>query len=455
MKLPNISKSPKILQRLEWVTDFKGSFERRAAKFGDTFTVNLGAEPIVVLSHPKAVEQLYTTNPSKFSMSPTLYKVALPIAGARSISQVDGEAHRRSRRLLMPAFHNKTIQTHSELICELTSEEMQKWSMGETKVMSDVLKKISIKTIVKCVFGITSGTRYEKLLSVLADLEGGKAFPMGIWILYFDFLQKDLGEWSPWAKFLNFKKGMDDLIYAEVEERRANPNDDSRADILNMMLSARDEEGQGMPDEELRDNLVALLNGGHSTTVASIAWTLHFIHSIPEVKAKLLAELKTLNSPAEAASTEKAPYLHAVCQEAIRLYPPSLISLLRVLKEPIQIMDYKFEPGVALTASMYLTHRRPDLFPEPEKFKPERFLERKFSNFEYHPFGGGNRMCIGFTLAQLEMRLIVATIMKSWELELASDQPVKFANRAFSGIRPACGIPMVMKKQNRAVVTSR
>lgn len=454
MKLPNVSKSPKILQRLEWVTDFKASFERRAAMYGDTFTVNLGSEPIVVLSHPKAVEQLYTTNPAKFGMSPTLYKVALPIAGARSISQVEGDAHRRSRRLLMPAFHYKTIQTHSELICELTKEEMQKWSVGETKVMSDVLKKISIKTIVKCVFGITSGVRYEKLLNVLADLEGGKAFPLGIWILYFDFLQKDLGTWSPWGKFLKFKQGMDELIYAEVEERRANP-DLSRADILNMMLAARDEDGNGMPDEELRDDLVALLNGGHSTTVASIAWALHFIHSLPEVKAKLMAELATLESPAEAASVEKAPYTNAVCQETIRLYPPSLISLLRVVKTPVQIMDYTFEPGVALTASMYLTHRRPDLFPEPEKFRPERFLERKFSNFEYHPFGGGNRMCIGYTLAQLEMRLIVATIMKSWDLELASDQPVKFANRAFSGIRPACGIPMVMKKQIRTTVASK
>jgi cytochrome P450 family 110 len=454
MKLPNVSNRPKILQRLEWVTDFKASFERRAAQYGDTFTVNLGNEPIVVLSHPKAVEQLYTTNPSKFGMSPTLYKVALPIAGARAISQVDGEAHRRSRRLLMPAFHQKTIQTHSELICELTAEEMQKWSAGSTMVMSTVLKKISIKTIVKCVFGITSGERYQQLLDVLAAMEDGKAFPLGIWVLYFDFLKKDLGAWSPWSKFLKFKQGMDDLIYAEVEDRRAKP-DLSRADILNLMLAAHDEDGQGMPDEELRDNLIAMLNGGHSTTVASIAWALHFIHSLPKVKAKLLEELATLDSPAEAALVEKAPYLHAVCQETIRLYPPSLISLLRVLKEPVQIMDYTFEPGVALTASMYLTHRRPDLFPEPEKFRPERFLERKFSTFEYHPFGGGNRLCIGYTLAQLEMRLIVATIMKGWELELASDQPVKFANRAFSGIRPACGIPMIMKKQRRSVVTAK
>ncbi len=453
MKTPNLQNRPKILQRIEWVSDFKASLERRSAMSDDMFTVNFGPEPIVVISHPRAVEQLYTTSPDKFGMSKTLYNIALPIAGATAISQIAGEAHKRARRLLMPAFHHRKIQVHSQLICDLTCEEMQKWSTGETRPVSSILQKVSIKTIVKCVFGICEGERYEQLLDVLGSLEGGKAFPLGLWILYFRFLQKDLGSWSPWGKFLKFRRNMDALLYAEIADRRANP-DPSRADILNLMLDARDEEGQGMPDVELRDELVALLNGGHSTTVASISWALHFIHSLPEVKARLLEELSTLESPVEAASVDKAPYLHAVCQEAIRLYPPSLISLLRVVKSPVQIMDTTFEPGVALTASMYLTHRRPELYPDPEKFRPERFLERKFSNFEYHPFGGGSRMCIGFTLAQLQMRLIVATIVKGWELELASDQPVKFANRAFSGIRPACGIPMVMGARRSAAELS-
>jgi unspecific monooxygenase len=450
MKLPNASRRPTLLQRLEWVRDFKGSFERRAALFGDEmFTVNFGAEPIVVMSDPKAVEQLYTTNPVKFEVSKTLYRVMLPIAGAYAINQLDGESHRRERRLLMPAFHYRSVQTYSKLICDLTEEEMQRWTIGNAQPVTTALKRISIMTMVKCVFGICEGERYQRLFDLLEILETRKVFPLGPWVLYFRFLQVDLGSWSPWGKFLEFRKNLDELIYSEIEHRRAYPQPE-RADVLNILLSARDEEGQGIKDIELRDELLALLNGGHSTTVNSIAWVLYFIHTHPEVKARLLEELTTLSSPAEAASVEKAPYLQAVCQEAIRIYPPSLIGLPRVVKSPVEIMGYSFDPGVALTASMYLTHRRPEIFPDPEKFRPERFLERKFSNFEYHPFGGGSRLCIGYTLAQLEMRLIVATILRGWNLKLASEEPVKFANRAFSGIRPACGIPMVLNAQLRS-----
>jgi cytochrome P450 len=248
---------------------------------------------------------------------------------------------------------------------------------------------------------------------------------------------------------LRHQQQIDQLLFAEIAERRQHP-DENRQDILSLMMAARDEDGQPMSDIELRDELLTLLFAGHETTATGLAWSLYWVHQQPEVYQKLMAELYSLAPDADPMTIFKLPYLTAVCQETLRIYPVGMLTFPRVAKRLTQIMGYSIKAGTGVVACIYLVHRHPEIYPEPEKFKPERFLTRKFSPYEYLPFGGGVRQCIGLALAQFEMKLVLATILRSYELELAEKRPVKAARRGVT-LSPLGGIRMVMKRQRPAI----
>lgn len=231
------------------------------------------------------------------------------------------------------------------------------------------------------------------------------------------------------------------LIYAEIADRRR-AFDPTRSDILTLLLSARDEAGEAMSDEELRDELMTLLVAGHETTATALTWAMYWIHTIPSVKQKLLAELDALDNRADPGTIAKLPYLNAVCSETLRIYPVGFIAQLRIVQSPISVAGYPFAAEDVLIPCIYLVHHRSDLYPEPNQFRPERFLERQFSPYEYLPFGGSNRRCIGAAFALFEMKLVLATILRQYELELDEPNPVKPVRR---GVTIAPNSPMPMK----------
>ena len=210
------------------------------------------------------------------------------------------------------------------------------------------------------------------------------------------------------------------------------------------MISARDEQGEGMSDVELRDELITLLLAGHETTATALSWALYWIHYQPQVRDKLLQELDRLGKNPDPIDISRLPYLTAVCQETLRIYPPLFLTWPRILKAPLQLGGYQFETDTTLLPCIYLTHRREDLYPEPKQFRPERFLERQYSPSEFLPFGGGNRRCIGSALAMFEMKLVVAELLSNYQLALVDDRPVKPERRGFF-LAPASGFKMVMK----------
>jgi cytochrome P450 len=212
------------------------------------------------------------------------------------------------------------------------------------------------------------------------------------------------------------------------------------------MMSARDENGQLMTDVELRDELMTLLFAGHETTASSLAWAFYWIHHLPEVREKLLKELESIGSDPDPTEIARLPYLTAICSESLRIYPIVLFSFARIVKSPIEIMGYKFEPGTVLTACVYLTHHREDIYPDSKSFKPERFLERQFSPYEFIPFGGGSRRCIGWALALLEMKLVLATVLSRYEMALTDNREVLPVRRGIT-LTPARGVPMMMVAQ--------
>jgi unspecific monooxygenase len=210
------------------------------------------------------------------------------------------------------------------------------------------------------------------------------------------------------------------------------------------MMAVRDEAGEPMTDVELRDELMTLLVAGHETTATSLAWALYWIHHLPEVREKLLREIDGLGENPDPSAIFRLPYLNAVCSETLRIYPVAMLVLSRVVKSPLEIGGYQFEPGTLLIPCIYLTHHREDLYPESKQFRPERFLERQFTPYEYLPFGGGNRRCIGMAFALFEMKLVLATILSRWHMELADSKPVLPVRKAIL-LGPSGGVQMVVR----------
>jgi unspecific monooxygenase len=262
-------------------------------------------------------------------------------------------------------------------------------------------------------------------------------------LAFFQALQQDWGPLSPGGQFVRRKQRIDQLIYAEIHQRREQANP-SGSDILSLLMAARDEAGQPMTDQELRDELMTLLLAGHETTATALTWALYWIHHLPEVKDKLLKELDSLGDDPDLSMITRLPYLNAVCSETLRIYPIALIAAPRIVKSPLELMGYEFEPDVMLAPCIYLIHRREDLYPEPTQFKPERFLERQFSPYEYFPFGGGSRRCIGAAFALYEMKLALAYILSHYQLALAEPRPVRATRRGVT-MAPAGGVKMVLK----------
>ncbi|MEH2193199.1 MAG: cytochrome P450 [Nostoc sp.] len=456
LKLPNGPQTHPWIQMYQWLTNPLEYIEACAKRYGDIFTLQLGSNfaPQVFISNPQAIQQILATDPKKLDSGASA-GIKAPLLGQQSLLSLDGKPHQRQRKLLTPPFHGERMLAYGELIREITEQVTNQWQVGETFTVLPSMQEISFQVILKAVFGLEDGPRYKKLSQLLIEILNPKISLLRTVLLIFPSLRQDLGAWSPWGKYLRLRQQIDELIYTQIQERKAQPNL-SGTDILSLMMATRDETGESMTDLELRDELMTLLVAGHETTATSLSWALYWIHHQPEVREKLLQELDNLGEKPDANAIFRLPYLNAVCSETLRLYPVAMSALSRLVKSPLQIGQYNFEPGTILIPSIYLTHHREDLYPESKQFKPERFLERQFSPSEYLPFGGGNRRCIGMAFALFEMKLVLATVLSRWQMELADSKPVKPVRKGLL-FSPGGGVKMVVKgkrHQNQPMLQS-
>jgi len=454
MTLPDGPKSPRFVQLIQFITDPVTYLDKCAKQYGDIFTAQIGM-PVVMISHPQAVQEVLNSN--AFHAPGKANSFLKPIIGEQSMIMFSGERHKRSRQLLMPPFHGERMRNYAQLICDIAADVASKWSVDRPFVARSAMQEVTMRVILQAVFGMDDGPRLQQLRPVLASFLDITGSPLRATILFVKGLQQDWGSWSPWGRMKQQRRKIDDLIYAEIEERRLQP-DASRTDILSLMMAARDENGQPMTDEELRDELMTLLFAGHESTATALAWAFYWIHHLPSVRQKLLQELDSLGENPDPMEISRLPYLSAICQETLRIYPVGTQTFARQVLAPVELMGHQLEPGTPVFASIYLTHRREDLYPEPLQFKPERFLERQFSAYEYLPFGGGSRRCIGLALAQLEMKLVLATILRDFDLVLAQKKPVQAKRRGVT-LAPGGGVRMAlrgrrMSQQKRESVAS-
>lgn len=425
-KLPPGPQIPGLLQTLSLLADPIGTFDRAIATYGETFTLRvlgLGSPPVVFFSNPDSIQAIFTTLAPAFDLGKVTH-VFQPLVGDQSLIMQQGDRHRHQRQMLMPALHGDLLQGYGDAIVARTEDWLATQKPNEPIAIRREMSELSLDVILRVVFGLEPGPRYGELRRRLAQLL--EAITSSAYSLQFFLppLQQNLGPWSPWGGFVQLRSQIDTLIYGEIADRRTNP---TGQDVLTLLLSAQDEAGQGLADDEIRDQLMTLLLLGHETTASALTWAFYWLLESPESLARLQSELAALDpSPPTPSSPipllpspppltlAAQPFLTAICKEALRVYPIALISQPRRVREAVELEGYRFEPGCILVPCIYSSHRRGATYAEPGQFRPDRFLEQKFSIYEFFPFGGGARSCIGSALSQFEMKLILATILRHW-----------------------------------------
>lgn len=426
------SNTPAFVQLIQWVFNPLGYMSTNFQRFGDCFQAKIdpvNPEPLILLNHPEAIQYLLTHDTSKEITSPgDLNVLVKPLFGENSLLLLNGKQHRQRRQLVMPPFHGERIKAYNDSIYTIAREVMATWEIGKPFYIRDAMQQITMRVILQAVFGIYEGDRYRRLERLLADRLNLITTPLTSIFIFFPKLMIDLGPWSMAGKVRRLIQETDELLYAEIRERRAK-HDLERTDVLSLLLGARDEEGQGLTDVELHDELITLLVAGHETTATALTWAFYWVHRLPEVRQKLMAELAVHRDTPDLMAIARLPYLTAVCNETLRIYPVALVTLPRRVEKPLQIKGYDLQPGTQLMGCIYLLHHREDLYPDSYTFRPERFIERSYSPYEFLPFGGGVRRCIGTALAMSEMTLILSTILNECDLELLETQEIKPVRR--------------------------
>ena len=401
--------------------------ERCHARYGDIFSLKIAQEGTwVMLAHPDMVKQVFTGDPAVFHAGEGNV-ILRPLVGSNSVLQLDDAPHMAQRKLLLPPFHGERMQSYADLITEVAEREIDSWPAGAPFALWPRMQAITLEVILRAVFGLEEGERFEALRKRLREVLEASTSTSTVALLAL------LGP-ERITRLPMFRRELDpidELIYAEIRDRREDPAIADREDILSLLLQARHEGGEPMSDEELRDELVTLLVAGHETTATSLAWSIERLVRHPE-------KLDRLRDEVSAGDDE---YLDAVCKETLRLRPVLPI-VARVLKEDVEIGGYNLPAGVTAAPCIHLIHRRPDVYPEPRRFRPERFLEQPAGTYTWIPFGGGVRRCLGATFALFEMRQVLSSIVSRVELRPAVGDSERVTRRAIT-LSPAHGTEVV------------
>jgi cytochrome P450 len=390
-----------------WIEQPVEFWEACSARYGDTFTIELGSLGTTVLfGFPEAVREIFQLPPECYECRPFNghYRAVM---GANSLLVADGGRHRRMRRTIMPPLHRRLVETHGQTARMLAREILADWVAGEAFSPRPAMHLISLKIILGIVFGSAEDTLACEIFRIFSQE-----------------IYQDLGSWSAWMRFVHYQPRFRELIAEKVKRRRAG-SEPSGTGLFDALVLARDEDGSFLCDDEIEDHIFTMLVAGVDPTALALAWALYWVHEEPRVLARLRRELDDLGQDCTTEQVALLPYLTAVCHETLRMYPVVITPTGRKLLNWAEIQGRRYPPGVTLLPSTHIVHRREDLYPEPERFRPERFLERQYQSHEYFPFGGGARTCIGAALAPLEMKLVLAEIIARYDLAPAHDSPVR------------------------------
>lgn len=408
-------------------------------KFGDIVYFSFGPQPVYLINNPDFIKEVLVNNPRNYIKSRGLQR-SKKLLGEGLLTS-EGDAHKRQRRLVQPAFHRQRIANYAKIMIEYGQEMRDHWQAGETLEITQEMMRLTLRIVAKTLFDAEVKTEADEL---------GQA--MGNFVHTFKMLTLPFSEYIeklplPSVRKLNQSRDMlNRTIYGFINERRKSGRD--HGDLLSMLLMAQDEEGDGtgMTDLQVRDEVMTLFLAGHETTANALSWTWYLLSQHPDVEAKVWQEIDRVlgDRLPTAEDFPQLKYLEMVLAESMRLYPPAWIVGRRVAKET-EIGGYKLPLNAIVFMSPFLTQRDTRYYADPEKFDPERWTpaaKESRPRHSYFPFGGGPRQCIGEPFAWMEGVLLMATLAQKWQLKLAPK--AKVTPQPLITLRPRDGVSMVV-----------
>ena len=395
--LPPEPRMGRVLQTAIWSRRAQWLLEQSRARLGPMFTLRIAYEgEWVILSDPELVKQVFTGDPRVFHAGEG-NQILRPILGENSVLVLDEKKHITQRKLLLPPFHGERMQAYGEKMAEIAAREIESWPTGVPYKLRPRMQAITLEIILETVFGVHGGERMEPLRDALRDFLDLTTSPLAL----LPALAVGPDRLNSIPAFRRRIGRVDALIGREIAERRVAEDLAERDDILSMLVAARHEDGSPMSDAEIRDELLTLLVAGHETTATALSWAMERLVRHPE-------KLERLRDEVEAG--EEA-YLTATIQETLRLRPV-IVLVIRKLTEPVELGGYELPAGASVNPCIHLIHRDPQIYPEPDRFLPERFLDEPPGTYTWIPFGGGVRRCLGAAFAQFEMQVVLRELVR-------------------------------------------
>jgi cytochrome P450 len=394
--LPPGPRLPATVQSLIWMRRAQWMLDTCQARFGDMFTLKIANEGTwVVTSDPRVIKQVFTGDP-RLLHAGEANRILLPVLGPNSVLLLDDDPHLRQRKLMLPAFHGQRMERYGELMSRVAAQEIESWPTGEPYRLRPRMQAMTLEIILRAVFGLSEGPRLERLRDELRRLLDISTKPLRGAAL----MMLGAERVSRLGSFQRELERVNRPIFEEIAHRREAADLSGREDIMSLLLQATHEDGSPMSDEELRDELITLLVAGHETTANALSWAVERLCRHPEKLERLTGEVRAGENG----------YLQAVVQETLRLRPVISI-VLRRLAEPMEIGGRLLPAGVSIVPSIHLVHRRADIYPRPDEFRPERFLEQPPGTYTWIPFGGGVRRCLGAAFARYEMETVLRELV--------------------------------------------
>jgi cytochrome P450 len=399
----------------------------------------LGAPPFVMISDPEQIKEIFQAPPEVLHPGEGA-RILEPVVGPNSVILLDEGPHLQQRKLLLPAFHGERMQRLSGLMEELAVREIDSWPREEAIALHPRLQRLTLEVILRAVFGLERGARLDKLRELLTELLSFADSPLSLLQPLPGVVLRAL----PIARRrIDVGERVDAEIYAQIDERRAQPDGEAGDDVLGMLLAARHEDGSPMAAQEVRDELVTALVAGHETTASQLAWAFARLTREPAALSRLVAEID---------AEESEEYLGATINEVMRVHPVLPNAEPRLVKEPVEIGGVRYPAGVILMANAYLVHHDPAVYPDPGRFRPERFLEHPPGTYTLIPFGGGRRRCLGASFAMLEMKIVLRAVLARCAVRAASPAPERTRRRGIT-ISPARGALVVLGERGAGAAT--
>jgi cytochrome P450 len=432
--MPPGPRLPRFFQTLGFVF-FPATFiEGCRRRYGNVVTMGtLFDSRFVMLFDPESVKQLFRGSPEQLRAGEANAPLG-PVLGERSVLLLDGAEHLRHRKLMLPSFHGERMRAYEAVMREAADRAIDAWPVGEPFTLHPWMQSVTLDVIMRAVFGVEEGPRQEELKRRVRAMLDPVGTRLGILMMV---VSAGRAGTARFQEFQERRRLVDELIYEEIDRRRAATDLETREDVLSMLLLAQDEHEETMTDQELRDELVTLLVAGHETTSTGLAWAFELLLRNPPVLDKLRASL----------AAQEGEYLDAVVKETLRLRTvvPGVGRVVR--GEPFELGGYSIPPGVEINPSIAAIHRRADCYPNPGEFRPERFIGPDAPDtYTWIPFGGSTRRCLGASFATFEMQVVIRRVLERTQLEPAG-------RRAEKRVRK--GVTIVPKRGVRVMQRSR